>query len=106
MFAQLIANGENHGIHGIMARIRDDNLKEIPGVTVVDMGHKMGLNGVDNAKISFDNVRVPRENLLNRSVVGDFIKFLVCSAQHSDLVESCCCCCFCCHGTRYSRLEA
>ena len=30
------------------------------------MGHKMGLNGVDNAKLSFDNVRVPRENLLNR----------------------------------------
>ena len=26
----------------------------------------MGLNGVDNAKLSFDNVRVPRENLLNR----------------------------------------
>merc|ERR1739838_1079553 len=31
-----------------------------------DMGHKMGLNGVDNAKLYFDNVRVPRENLLNR----------------------------------------
>ena len=29
------------------------------------MGHKMGLNGVDNAKFFFDNVRVPRENLLN-----------------------------------------
>ena len=26
----------------------------------------MGLNGVDNAKLSFDNVRVPRENLLNK----------------------------------------
>ena len=30
------------------------------------MGIKMGLNGIDNAKISFDNVRVPRENLLNK----------------------------------------
>jgi acyl-CoA oxidase len=26
----------------------------------------MGMNGVDNAKLSFDNVRVPRENLLNK----------------------------------------
>ena len=26
----------------------------------------MGLNGVDNAKLFFENVRVPRENLLNR----------------------------------------
>ncbi len=40
----------------------------MPGCTVEDMGHKMGLNGVDNAKISFDNVRVPRENLLNKWV--------------------------------------
>ena len=38
----------------------------MPGVTVEDMGYKMGLNGVDNAKLSFDNVRVPRENLLNK----------------------------------------
>ena len=30
------------------------------------MGYKMGVNGVDNAKLSFDNVRVPRENLLNK----------------------------------------
>ncbi|XP_018021744.1 putative acyl-coenzyme A oxidase 3.2, peroxisomal, partial [Hyalella azteca] len=36
------------------------------GVRVEDMGHKMGLNGVDNAKLFFDNVRVPRTNLLNR----------------------------------------
>ena len=26
----------------------------------------MGMNGVDNAKLSFDHVRVPRENLLNK----------------------------------------
>ena len=26
----------------------------------------MGMNGVDNAKLSFNNVRVPRENLLNK----------------------------------------
>ena len=26
----------------------------------------MGLNGVDNAKLSFNKVRVPRENLLNK----------------------------------------
>ncbi len=30
------------------------------------MGYKMGLNGVDNAKLAFHNVRVPRENLLNK----------------------------------------
>ena len=49
-------------------RIRDEDMNIMPGVRVEDMGHKMGLNGVDNAKLFFDNVRVPRENLLNRSV--------------------------------------
>ena len=38
----------------------------MPNVRVEDMGYKMGLNGVDNAKLFFDNVRVPRENLLNK----------------------------------------
>ncbi len=66
MFAQTFTGGEHHGIHGILVRIRDDQLKTMPGVTIEDMGYKMGLNGVDNAKLSFDNVRVPRENLLNK----------------------------------------
>ena len=33
---------------------------------IEDCGPKMGLNGVDNGRIWFDNVRVPREALLNR----------------------------------------
>ena len=44
----------------------NDSPQVLPNVKVEDMGHKMGLNGVDNAKITFDNVRVPRDNLLNR----------------------------------------
>lgn len=31
------------------------------------MGHKLGLNGVDNGKLFFDHVRVPRSSLLNAS---------------------------------------
>jgi acyl-CoA oxidase len=30
------------------------------------MGHKQGCNGVDNGKLWFKDVRVPRESLLNR----------------------------------------
>ncbi|XP_065655803.1 uncharacterized protein LOC100202148 [Hydra vulgaris] len=66
VFAQLNIEGKSHGVHGILVRIRDDNLNTLPGVVVEDMGHKMGVNGVDNAKLSFCNVRVPRENLLNK----------------------------------------
>ena len=66
VFAQLYVDGKNEGIHGVLVRCRGENLEPVPGVTVEDMGHKMGLNGVDNAKLTFDHVRVPRENLLNR----------------------------------------
>jgi len=66
VMAQLYVGGKHEGIHAILVRMRDNDMKTMPGVTIEDMGYKMGLNGVDNAKLSFDNVRVPRENLLNR----------------------------------------
>jgi len=66
VFAQLHVGGKNQGVHAVLVPIRDNSLKILPGVLVEDMGYKMGLNGVDNAKLTFSNVRVPRENLLNR----------------------------------------
>jgi acyl-CoA oxidase len=66
VFAQTLVDNASHGIHAFIVPIRDENLQPVPGVSVHDMGYKMGLNGVDNAKLSFENVRVPRENLLNK----------------------------------------
>ena len=40
--------------------------KVLPGVRIEDCGRKMGLNGVDNGRIWFDGVRVPRTSLLNQ----------------------------------------
>ena len=61
-----------------------------PGVTIHDMGHKMGLNGIDNAKFYFNNVRVPRTNLLNVdadiSPDGDFATKIEGSARRRFLV--------------------
>jgi len=65
VFAQLRIDDKEYGIHAFLCRIRDDLMKPMPGVTIEDMGHKFGCNGVDNGKLSFDNVRVPRDNLLN-----------------------------------------
>jgi acyl-CoA oxidase len=64
-FAQLIVNGENKGVHAFVVPIRDRQGRLLRGVRILDCGHKMGLNGVDNGRIWFDNVRIPRENLLN-----------------------------------------
>ncbi len=65
VFAQLEVDGEGHGVHAFVVPIRrDDDL--LPGIRVEDDGLKMGLNGVDNGRLWFDGVRVPRDNLLNR----------------------------------------
>ena len=66
VFAQLIVDGENHGVHAILVPIRGDNGDALHGVEIEDCGHKMGLNGVDNGLLSFERVQVPRDNLLNK----------------------------------------
>merc|ERR1711881_154324 len=58
---------DTFGVHGVILKIRDLETHEpMPGVTVQDMAHKMGLNGIDNAKLAFNNVKVPRDALLDR----------------------------------------
>ncbi|MEU4596548.1 acyl-CoA dehydrogenase [Nocardia sp. NPDC023988] len=66
VFAQLVTGGKNQGVHCFLVPIRDENGADLPGVTTSDDGRKGGLPGVDNGRIVFDNVRIPRENLLNR----------------------------------------
>jgi acyl-CoA oxidase len=70
VFAQLITTKdgkpEEHGVHCFVVPIRDDEGNDLPGVSTSDNLYKGGLPGVDNGRILFDHVRVPRENLLNR----------------------------------------
>ena len=66
VFAQLIVGEEKHGVHCLLAPLRDEQGNCLPGIRIEDCGEKLGLEGVDNGRIWFDNVRVPRDNLLNR----------------------------------------
>jgi len=67
VFAQLITQGVNHGVHAFYVPIRDAETKEfLPGIGGEDDGVKGGLNGIDNGRLHFSQVRIPRENLLNR----------------------------------------
>jgi acyl-CoA oxidase len=66
VFAQLVVGGETHGVHCLLVPIRSEDGTPLPGVTLSDCGPKLGLNGVDNGRIVFDQVRVPREALLDR----------------------------------------
>lgn len=67
VFAQLIAHGVGYGVHAFYVPIRNPETGEfLPGVGGEDDGLKGGLNGIDNGRLWFDHVRVPRRDLLNR----------------------------------------
>ncbi|MFC5502149.1 acyl-CoA dehydrogenase [Lysinimonas soli] len=65
VFAQLIVAGVNHGVHAFYVPIRD-GADFLPGIGGEDDGLKGGLNGIDNGRLHFSGVRIPRTNLLNR----------------------------------------
>ncbi len=65
VFAQTIIKSKNEGINVFIVRLRDENMNLSKGVTIDDMGYKMGLNGVDNARIILRNVKVERTDILN-----------------------------------------
>jgi acyl-CoA oxidase len=65
VFAQLLVEDQGHGVHAFVVPLRDDDAL-LDGIRVEDDGLKMGLNGVDNGRLWFDGVRIPRDNLLNR----------------------------------------
>jgi acyl-CoA oxidase len=66
VFAQLVIGEEQHGVHAFLVPLRDESGAVLPGIRIEDSGFKLGLNGVDNGRIWFDQVRIPRENLLDR----------------------------------------
>jgi len=66
VFAQLITKGVNHGVHCFYVPLRGEDGQDLPGIGREDDGLKGGLNGIDNGRLSFDHIRIPRTNLLNR----------------------------------------
>lgn len=66
VFAQLHVGEHDHGVHAFVVPLRTDDGNFAHGVRIADCGHKLGLNGVDNGRIWFDHVRVPRDNMLDR----------------------------------------
>ena len=65
VFARLLIGTKDQGVHAFLVRIRDNNHNICPGVRVEDMGHKIGVNGVDNGKLWFNQYRVPISSLLD-----------------------------------------
>src|SRR5215207_8449524 len=66
VFAQLIVGAEPRGVHALLVPIRDERGSVLPKIAIEDCGAKLGLDGVDNGRIAFDQVRVSRDALLDR----------------------------------------
>ncbi|XXG75819.1 hypothetical protein AAC387_Pa08g0309 [Persea americana] len=70
VYARLITNGQDHGVHGFIVQLRslDDHLP-LPGIMIGDIGMKFGngaYNTMDNGVLRFNNVRIPRNQMLMR----------------------------------------
>ena len=66
VFAKLIIDEVDYGVNAFVVPLRDSDGHTVSGVIIEDCGHKMGLNGVDNGRIWFDEVVIPVENMLDK----------------------------------------
>ena len=66
VFADLLVGGVSVGPHAFLLRVRDDDGRAVPGVSLKDMGEKTTGNDLDNASIAFHDVWLPRSSLLDR----------------------------------------
>ncbi|CAI0413141.1 unnamed protein product [Linum tenue] len=70
VYARLITDGQEHGVHGFIVQLRSlDDHMPLPGITIGDIGMKFGngaYNTMDNGVLRFDNVRIPRDQMLMR----------------------------------------
>ncbi|CEG44941.1 acyl-dehydrogenase oxidase [Plasmopara halstedii] len=77
--ARLYLDGTDVGIQAFLVQIR--SLKDhqpLSGITIGDIGPKVGFNAIDNGYCSFQQTRIPRENMLMRYAKvlpnGSFVK--------------------------------
>uniref|UniRef100_A0A0G4HS83 Acyl-coenzyme A oxidase n=3 Tax=Chromera velia TaxID=505693 RepID=A0A0G4HS83_9ALVE len=67
LMARVVIDGKDFGPHPFFFQVRDLNTHEsLPGVSLWDIGSKLGYNGMDNGAMQLANVRIPRRNLLMR----------------------------------------
>ena len=69
VYAQLVTpDNVNHGLNAFLVAIRDKKtMLTFPSVTIGDLGEKIGLNGIDNGFMLFDNYLIPKDNLLSKT---------------------------------------
>lgn len=68
VFANLYTLGKRRGIHGFLVQLRDElTHKPLKGITIGEIGAKVGFNSVNNGFLGFDNVRIPLKNMMMKN---------------------------------------
>jgi len=78
VFARLLVDGKDYGTNAFMVQLRDvDTFQRLKGISTGDLGPKFGYISKDNGWATFDQVRIPRTNMLmgvvDLSKAGDFV---------------------------------
>jgi acyl-CoA oxidase len=66
VIADLRIKGKSYGPHPFLMQLRDEGNSLLPGIRIDDMGTKTVANDLDNARVWFEHVKLPKEALLNR----------------------------------------
>ncbi|CCH62979.1 hypothetical protein TBLA_0I03240 [Henningerozyma blattae CBS 6284] len=66
-YCRLIVNGKDYGVKTFVVPLRNITTFDLlPGISIGDLGKKMGRDGIDNGWIQYKNVVIPREYMLSR----------------------------------------
>ncbi|KAG7725673.1 hypothetical protein KL948_004857 [Ogataea haglerorum] len=65
-YARLIVDGKDYGVKTFVVPLRDSRHVLHPGVSIGDIGAKMGRDGIDNGWIQFSHVEIPRKFMLSK----------------------------------------
>ena len=64
VYAQLVTQGVERGVHVFMLQLRDEHHRLLPGIEAGDVGPKLGDNAIDCGFLRLCGVRIPREHLM------------------------------------------
>lgn len=63
VFAQLVIDKKEYGVHVFMVQLRDENHQPLPGIEMGDVGPKLGDHAIDTGYLRLQNVRIPRKHM-------------------------------------------
>lgn len=67
VYARLIVDEKDHGIHNFMVQLRSTlDHTALSGITIGNIGPKLGFNNIDNGYCTFTHIKIPRNAMAMR----------------------------------------